>query len=218
MFPYITNDELRAHLAKEGINHDAQLSLIRAHVSTAVEIRCGRIFRVAGDETTPQTRRYRVDSQGRIPVRDLIEAFAVRLDSAGTRTFDYTASLGALDFLPDAQENGEPSARYDHIVALPRGGAEGHFSCGAWGEVDGSWGYVETRYGEDGADDVADMPPAGVAFACLLLAARHYKRKDTPLQVAQMPGFGFKRLIEDDKEVQAALAPYVHESKRRVLQ
>lgn len=215
MFPYITADELRDHLAKENINHDDQLNLIRRNVSSAVERRCGRVFRVIED----QQRKAVIDSQGRIPLVDLIEATEVLIDMHGNNSYLYTADLNAVDYWPDAQENGEPSLRYDFAVARPGGGAEGYFTCHSRVKVTGSWGYVETRVAElDDELDVPDMPPSGLVYACLMLAARYYKRKDTPLAVAQMPGFGFKRLIDEDKDVRDALEPFVHPRKRLVLQ
>lgn len=215
MFPYITADELRDHLAKENINHDGQLGLIRRNVSSAVERRCGRVFRVVSD----QQRRAVIDSQGRIPLIDLIEATEILIDMHGNSSYLYTVDLNAVDYLPDAQENGEPALRYDYAVARPSGGAEGYFTCGSRVKVTGSWGFVETRVAENDEEvDVEDMPPPGLAYACLMLAARYYKRKDTPLAVAQMPGFGFKRLIDEDKDVRDHLEPFIHHRLRRVIQ
>lgn len=215
MFPYITADQLRAHLAKENINHDDQLKLIRIDVSRQVEKRCGRIFRVAED----QQRTAKIDSQGRIPVIDLIAATEILIDVNNDGAFTHSVSLSDVNYLPEEQENGEPSGRYDYIVAAPGSAAVGFFNCGARARVTGDWGYVETLYAEDDDEaDQDDMPPAGVSYACLMLCARYYKRKESPLSVQSMPGFGFKRLIDEDKDIRDQLAPFIHERKRRVIQ
>jgi hypothetical protein len=61
--------------------------------------------------------------------------------------------------------------------------------------VTGTWGYSAT-------------PPQAVADACVILAARYYKRKDAPFGVVGTPELGFMRVTPRDHDVLALLMPF----------
>jgi hypothetical protein len=60
----------------------------------------------------------------------------------------------------------------------------------------GTWGYSATA-------------PQAVNEACVMLAARYFKRKDAPFGVVGTPELGFMRVTPKDTDVMALLKPFV---------
>lgn len=61
--------------------------------------------------------------------------------------------------------------------------------------ITGTWGYAATA-------------PQAVADACVMLAARYYKRKDAPFGVVGTPELGLMRITARDHDVAPLLMPY----------
>lgn len=212
MWPYITPDEVKAHLQKIGVNHDDQLQVICEAVSEYAEDRTGRYFALVEDEE----REYCIGRAGEIDVVDLIAATLIEIDVDGDGSFSFEADLTKLEFLPRRQRNGRAAVRFQRIVPHRSSSERGYFLYGRDVRITGDWGYVETRTIEDVV--VEDAPPARVSQAGKMLVARYYRRRESPLNVTTMPTFGFKRMFEEDKDANNLLEPLVHERLRRVVQ
>jgi len=74
--------------------------------------------------------------------------------------------------------------------------------------ITGNWGYVEPD----------SRAPYEIRLAVLMILARWWKRKENPLMLVQMPGFGFHRMLDDDPDALRIIEAYTHPRKRRVLQ
>lgn len=198
----VTLAEVKDYLALEITGHDTEIADRILAASKWVESYCGRKFGVA----TAEDRHLWANIKGTIDVVDLLgtPAPALYLDSAMDRTYATLVDPTTYEFLPYPTDASE-TARYQEITYLS---SLLGFSRDYPIKVTGSWGYAE----DDG------RAPYEVRLAVLMYLARWWKRKETPIMVAQMPAVGYHRLMEDDPDAVRLLAPFVHPRKRRVLQ
>ena len=143
-----------------------------------------------------EARYFTPEQGGLVEVDDLITLTDLATDIAGTRTYDTVWQPTDYDLLPtNAASRGWP---YTAIARRP---------LARWAfpilplavRVTGDWGY-------------AAAPPAPIVQACLLLAARLWRRKDAA--VAEVGTMGSEGLAQvrtypsNDPDVRQLLAPY----------
>jgi hypothetical protein len=208
---YVEEDDARAHLDKQKINHDDQILRVIEGATDIIDWYTGREFRKHAD----QAREHFISPDGIIYVVDLIAAtnddVTITIDTDNDLTF--SQSLGSDSFVlePRTTSTGVPSTRYQRVAALVTGDDAYHLKPGYRTKLDGTWGYYETD------DDDNVLAPSAIQYACLLLVARWYKRRDTPLQVSQMPGYGFHRVIAEDKDAMAILRDFRHPLRQQFI-
>lgn len=183
---YATLDELKARLSIElgDDTDDAVLEAVIESASRAVDGLCGRSFYAQA----AQTRYYTVEDWDCIQTDDLVSVTTIKTDEDGDRVYETT--WAATDFELDPV-TGPP---YTRIYVTPTG------SYGfPWGrrtvQIVGTFGWSSV--------------PDAINEATLLLAARHFKRKDSPLGIqVGKPEFGNLSIPGNDPDVNRLLAPY----------
>lgn len=186
---YATLDQLKGHLSIQlgDETDDALLERAVEAASRSIDDLCGRRFY----EVT-ETRVYTADDLLCLSVDDLVSVATLAVDEDGDRVYetvwqatDY--DLGpvnaALDGYPYSRVEPAPNGRYlfpTHQRAV---------------QIAGSFGWA--------------TPPMPVVQACLLMAARVWKRKDTPLGIqVGKPEFGNLSIPGKDPDVEKLLMPY----------
>lgn len=183
---YATLLELKARLGIPS-SDTAEDALLEANVeaaSRAIDNETSRVF-----YATTATRYFDAASPELVLVDDLLSLTTLKTDDDGDGTFETTWAsteyvLWPYNTTPKTRIKTAPLGGY-RFPTLPRGV-----------EVVGSWGYSATT-------------PDAVNEACLLLAARLYKRKDAPLGLA--PGgmdTGAVRITARDHDVKMLLGPF----------
>ena len=183
---YATLDQLKGHLAIElgDTKDDALLERAIEAASRAIDELCGRTFYQA-----TETRYYEADGWDVIEVDDLVSVTTLKTDEDQDRV--YETVWGATDFELDPSD-GPP---YTRIYATPTGS----YAFPIWQrravQVVGTFGWSNV--------------PIPVVQACLLMAARVWKRKDTPLGIqVGKPEFGNLSIPAKDPDVEKLLMPY----------
>ena len=136
----------------------------------------------AGADSTRRRRRAttRRCSATSCSSRILISLTSLQTDEGGDRTYEYTWAATDYDLLPDnAALTLEP---YTVICTTPEGNYSFPVGIRKGVKIVGGWGY-------------ATLVPAQVREACLIQAARVFKRKDAPFGVTGNVGPG---RAEDD--------------------
>ena len=156
-------------------------------VSRWIEAYCGRRF-----YPTTETRYYTAMFGDELFVEDLISLTSLQTDEGGDRTYEYTWAATDYDLLPD-----------DAALTLELHG-DLH---DAGGELQLPGRDPEGR--EDrGELGLRNAGPGAGAEACLIQAARVFKRKDAPFGVTGIADLGELRMISElDPDVEAMLAP-----------
>lgn len=183
---YATLDQLKARLSIElgDTNDDATLEQNIEAASREVDGLCGRFFYSA----TAQTKYYATDFPDLCEVDDLVSVTTLKTDEDGDRVYETT--WGATDFELEPS-SGPPFTR---IYVTPTGP-----HAFPWGrrsiQVIGTFGWAAV--------------PDAVHEATLLVAARLFKRKETPLGFqAGNAQLGAVQVRKDDPDVVSLLAPY----------
>lgn len=190
----LTAFKLRAGLPAGGQHDDDAERAVEA-ASRAVDEWCSRRFWT----DTVATARYFTAQEGEttlLPVDDfsVTTGLVVKTDDDWDGVYENTWTLnsrsGPYGFMvePDnAAVLGLPFCRL-HAIA-------NSFPTGSQGiQVTALWGWASV--------------PAPITEACLLLASRYYKRKDTPFAAMGTQETGFIELPRVDPDVAALLAPY----------
>lgn len=170
---------------------DALLQLALDAATAWIDHYCGRPF-VGADATAKQ---FLARHPGRLALPDLRAITAVDIDFAGDGSFNSPLVASDYFLLPLAPPL-DPI--YTGLVLTPQ--CTKTFIPGYRVRVTGDWGYV-----------VGSPPtvPTVVEQACLLEAARLFKRKESPTGVLQTPDMAtFARIGQLDPDVAALLAPY----------
>lgn len=168
--------------------------------SRGIDQYCQRHFYKDGTTVSPVARRF--GSCGYRSLRlgafnDLASAsLTVKTDEAGDGTFETTWLASDYELLPINPTAAPESRPYTEIRStgtrlFPAGTSTGRSERV---EVTGIWGWPEV--------------PAGVNQACVILASRLYKRKDSPEGVSGWGDFGVVRVVRTDPDVMALLDPY----------
>ena len=182
---YATLTELKARLDITDSKDDTTLEQNVEAASRAVDGLCGRTFY----QQTAQTRYFEAEDPDMIEVDDLVSVTTLKTDEDGSR--DYATSWAPTDFELEPA-SGPPFTR---IYVAPTGSYAFPILQRKAVQVVGTFGWSAV--------------PDAVNEATLLLAARYYKRKDTPLGFqAGNAQFGAVQVRRDDPDVTVMLAPY----------
>jgi hypothetical protein len=183
---YASLAELKARLGITDSQDDGVLEAVAEAASRAIDNWTGRVF-----YATTATRYFTAEAGDLLFTDDLLTVTTLKTisaNSAGTRTYGDTWAATDYDLEPF---NATPKTR----IRINPGGRYA-FPAEAKGvEIAGSWGYAATA-------------PDAVNEACLLQAARLFKRKDAPFGVAGTPETGTMQLPRLDPDVRMLLEPY----------
>lgn len=172
--------------AGDGFDDGALESVIEA-ASRHIDALTGRQFYTS----TSEARVFTADDNYVVFVDDLLSVDSLKTDDDGDRAYSTTWGMDDYDLCPaNAAAKGLP---YRWIETTPN--SDYYFPMARRAvQVTGTWGYsssVDHRVKE----------------ACLLLAARVFKRKDAPFGSAGTPNLGDMRvLFADDTEVKGLLS------------
>ncbi len=177
--------------ALNDLTDDATLEAAIEAVSRWIDEHCGwRFYTTASDET----RYYTAERARKLEIPEgLLTLTTLACDQDGDRTYEETWAATDYDLTPaNAVLDSMP---YTHIERSPL--SRYGFSRYARGvKVIGKFGYAATA-------------PKAVTEACILLAVKVFKRKDSPLGVAGFPEIGEVRNLRAlDPDAVALLVPY----------
>lgn len=181
--------ELRERIDIEDGADDTQLQSVLNAASAWIESPsgCNRTFDIGASAT----KEYLPVRPGVVQVDDLVTVTSVKIDTAGNRTYSTTITLNT-DYLLWPL-NGPP---YQELREWPT--ASHGFVMGRLVQVIGTFGYEQ-----DGG------VPWPVRQACLILAARWFKRNDAPFGIVGAADLGqMERLSKEDPDVVTLLEPY----------
>jgi len=186
--PYASLIEFR--LAMDlGLDDGDEPSLIRALDSATdwIDSYTGRVFTLDSVDTT---RYFYPDRQGVVSVPDLVTVTSIALDTAINRTYATTLTASDYELRP---LDGPP---YQSIVMWPYSSRA--FIASEQVKIVGKFGY-----------EVDGEAPKAVKQACIILASRHYKRREAPFGILQSTDLGtFSRISKEDPDVVSLLSPY----------
>lgn len=182
---YCTLAELQARLGVGDTVDDVTLEQVITGVSRMIDDYTRRRFYVSTSETRYYTPRY----TDVVEIDDVVTVTTVATDEDGDRTYETTWASTDYDLLPvNAAADSQP---YTRIETAPSGSHT--FPLIKRGlKIVGSFGYSATA-------------PAVVREACLLQAARIFKRKDAPFGIAGVPELGMLRISQLDPDVKMLL-------------
>lgn len=193
---YCTLDELREWGGSTATASGANLERAITAASRAIDQTCQRTF---WKTSAGVSRDFVVCDQKLVTFgafNDLAAVTAVATDAAGDGTFETVWSASDYELLPvNASAAPEPKP-WTHLRAVasrlfpyPTGSGKA-----ARVRVTGTWGWPAV--------------PADINQACLLLAARIYRRKDSPDGVTGWQDIGMMRVGRSDPDVSTLLDPY----------
>lgn len=191
---YTTLAELKSWIGGIGdTNDDGDLERAVEAASRAIDEYCGRVFYDAGSASA---RTYVADDSEELDVHDFstTAGLVVKTDDNSDGTFEtsWDATGSPADYQPEplVRVNGYP---YTRIVAID----DKAFPVSrrrALVQVTAQWGWAAV--------------PTDVKQACLILAARLFKRKETSTGVIGFDGMGTTvRITAQDVDVRALLDP-----------
>jgi hypothetical protein len=188
---YATVAELKVRIGIGDATDDAVLLAVLKAVSRGIDNYCARFFY----QTAAATVRYYTPRNGNaVLIDDCVSLSAVQTDANGDRTYEQTWATTDYDLEPDnAGAEGRP---YWKIAQTPNGSYCFPVGLRKGLKLTGVWGWPET--------------PAPVKEACLIQAARVFKRKDSPFGIAGSPDVGMLRIGRLDPDVLWMLDAYRH--------
>ena len=171
---YCTLAQIKARLDIADFQDDAILESVIQGVSRSIDAMTGRRFY---STTADETRYYTAQFGDVLYVDDLLSITTLKTDDDGDKTYENTWTTDDYDLLPDnAALEGRPYTRIDLAAygdyTFPIGTRKGI-------QIVGKFGYCAT-----------DSHPDVVREACLIQAARIWKRKDAPFGVTGSPEMG----------------------------
>lgn len=172
-----------------GLDDGDETSLIRALDSATqwIDEYTGRVFTLDAEDTT---RYFYPDRQGVVTVPDLVTVTSIATDTSLDRTYATVIETDQYELRPIS---GPP---YQSIVMWPNSSRA--FISTEQVKIVGTFGYT--------VDGVA---PKAVKQACIILASRHYKRREAPFGILQSTDLGtFSRISKEDPDVVSLLSPY----------
>lgn len=188
---YCTVAELKANVGITDSVDDGALEQSIEAASRLIDEFCGRRFYA---DTTATARVYRATSCDILRVDDVstLTGLVVKTDTAANGTYDTTLTI-STDFLAgpwNALAQGEPVKVIRHVNGtFPTIGPRPRV------QVTAKWGWPRV--------------PAEVRKACLIEAARLFRRKDTPEGVAGVGDFGVVRVSRFmDPDAERLLKPF----------
>jgi hypothetical protein len=193
---YVSVIEFKAWVSEGssfGTYDDTQITMLLEAVDRAVDRYCARHFTLETDAT----KYFYARSTDELEVVDLISITSIASDTHGDRTFTLVFNPLDYELLPYLDSTGKPAERFDLIRIWST--SSHSFSPDRLVKVVGDFGYV---------DDSGGTPP-DVKQACLILGARWWKRRETPLGILNATDLGqFERLSKEDPDVMSLLQPY----------
>lgn len=173
------------------LTDDATLESAIEGISRWIDEYTGRrFFTSASDED-----RYYTAEDGSLlwPEDDIISVANLYTDDDADRTYETTWAATDYDLLPfNSSLKSEP---YTHIATTPRG-RYAFPTHGKGIKITGKFGWGATT-------------PKTITEACILLAVKTFKRKDSPLGMAGFPEVGEVRNLRPmDPDAMALLAPF----------
>lgn len=187
---YCTLAQLKARLDIYDFQDDTILEAVVQGVSRSIDAMTGRRFY---STTADETRYYTAEFGDVLYTDDLLSITTLQTDDDGDRTYENTWAATDYDLLPDnAVLDGKPYTRIELApygdYAFPEGVRKGV-------KITGRFGYNAT-----------DSHPDVVREACLIQAARIFKRKDAPFGVTGSPEMGqMQPIAKIDPDVELML-------------
>ena len=191
---YTTLSEVKDILRITDSVDDSLLETCIESASRQIDTHCERVF-----TSGTATRIYAPMSSYVTEIDDLISLTTLKSSSDADGSFDITWTATDYQLEPLNGLVGGLSSPYTHIRAVgdylfptvnfPN--AQGEATV----QVTGTFGY-------------GTAVPTDVKQACNLLAARQYKRYDSPLGVAGFSDLGVVRVSRIDPDIEALLGPY----------
>lgn len=200
---YATLAEIKQHFGLAG--SDANNALLERAVeasSRAIDRFCGRRF---WQDSSPTARVYRADDPTEITVDDIASTtgLAIATDTTDDGTFDTTWASSDYQLEPLNADVNDGAYAWWRILAID----ERAFPTGrgrARVQVTATHGWSAV--------------PDEITEACLIKAARLFRRKDTPDGVAGFAEFGIVRVSRiEDPDVALLLEPFVKVDVRAVI-
>jgi hypothetical protein len=185
---YCTAEDLRQRLGITDTDDEQIFENVIEAVSRSIDNYCRRRF-----YATSETRVYTARCETYIRVDDLLTVTTLKTDATGDRVYETTWATTDYDLDPaNASLDGRP---YTKVCVSPLGRYRFPTSHTRGVQIVGSFGYASTT-------------PDVVNEACLIQAARIFRRKDSPFGVAGTPEFGQLRLLSRlDPDVELLVAP-----------
>lgn len=183
---YAALADLKQYLNVTGTTEDARLETAIESASRAIDtFTRRRFYSVSGVRYFAAEPDF---SEAVLMDDDLLTVTEVATDDQNTRS--YTA-WSASDYELEPVNSGPP---YTQIRVAPQ--SVKRFPVWPRGvRVTGTWGFSATA-------------PQAVADACVIMAARYYKRKDAPFGVVGTPELGLMRITARDHDVAPLLMPF----------
>lgn len=180
---YAQLEYLKARLDVTSTDKDSILEQVIEAASRQIDGWCGRTF-----YKVTETRRVTADNGGMVILpNDLQSVIEIATDRDDDRAYETIWPADAVDMQPFPGP---------YQVIRPRRGYT--FPCHSYAiQIEGVWGY---------GDDV----PAAIREACLLQAARLYRRKDAPFGVTGNADHGQLQTISRvDPDIKELIEPYI---------
>lgn len=190
---YASPAEFKSWAGIDDVESDTEIQMVLDAATRSIDRVTGRHFTLEEGVT----KYYVANYADHLNVSDLIAADSISIDVNGTRTYSETLSAANYELLPYLDETGATSVRFQEIRVWPT--SSSLFSPGYTVRIVGDFGYVD----EDG------NTPADIKQACLILASRLWKRRETPFGVLSIPDLGTTAQIrKTDPDVANLLEPY----------
>lgn len=185
---YCTLTEIKARLDITDTADDTILENIVEAASRHIDGYCNRRFYAASE-----TRYFTPDAIDWLFVDDLLTVTTFKTDEDADRVYETTWATTDYDLEPvNATYTGEPYT----MVTLPPTTRYAFPSHARAVQIVGSFGYASTT-------------PDAINEACLLIAARLFKRKDAPFGVTGTAELGQLQVLPgEDQDAKRLLAPY----------
>lgn len=189
---YASAAEFRAWVDVDDVDDASEIQMVLDAATRSIDRLCGRHFTLE----TGVTKTYTAVDPWCLPVTDLISVTSLTVDIDGRRTFSRTLTTANYELLPYVDEAGLAPVRFQEVRILPTSSTG--FAPGYLVRIAGNFGYV-----------VSGAAPSDVKTACAILAARLWKRRETPLGALSVPDLGtFQQIRKTDPDVAALLEPY----------
>lgn len=193
---YATADELQAWIGIDDPNEDTLFDTTLLDAATrTIDRMCGRHFTTE----TAVTKYYYPVEAGRLDVVDLVSVTSIAIDISQNSTFTRALLTTDYELRPFMDETGKASVRFQEVRIRPL--AQTGFSPGYLTRIVGTFGWSAV--------------PSEVKQACLILAARYWKRHETPVGILNVGGdIGqSQRITSKDPDVNNLLRPYIRASE-----
>ena len=190
MGSYVALSELKSALGITGSTDDSFLNLAIDSAEESIDDLCGRVFTAAGSASA---RTYR--AQPYLAVTDdvsTLTGLVVKTDTSGDGTFDTT--WASTDYQVEPLNNLTKGRSVNNLRAV------GSYTFPVYGdglasvEVTADWGWPAV--------------PDSIKQATLMLAARLYSRKASPMGVIGVGDFGPVRVSRSDPDIAHLLMDY----------